>query len=249
MEGAEFPALTRTSLAEATAELIRERILLGTLEPGVRLVEAEIARQLRTSRAPVREALAMLRAEGLTREDPGRGTFVTRLEKRDIEQIYELRASLESGAAHLLIERGEASAIAALEEVVDRMRAAAARGDRQSFIDADLALHEELCRRCGNERLYRTWEGQTQLLRTLIRLEVNRLVASFDPVLGEHERLVAEIRSGDPARASAAAWQLFRRTSRVLTEGIEDPTPRDDRAGGPPGAALVVGARPEAGDG
>lgn len=224
MEPPAFPPLNRTNLTEATADLIRERILLGSLEPGVRLVEADIARQLGTSRGPVREALAMLRAEGLTYEEPGRGSYVMRLDKADIEQIYEVRAGLESAAAHLLIERENAEAISALETVVERMRTAARSGDRVEFIEADLALHEELCSRCGNERLYRMWASQTQLLRTIVRLEVDKLVSTFDPVLLEHERLVAEIRSGDSARASAAAWSLFRRTAAVLTsDGGETP--------------------------
>ena len=80
----------------------------------------------------------------------------------------------------------------------------------------------------GNDRLYRMSETQTGLLRTLIRLEVERVVHQFEPVLEEHANLVAEIRSGDRMRAADAVWTLFRRTSRVL---IGAPEPTEETAG------------------
>jgi DNA-binding GntR family transcriptional regulator len=183
-------------------------------------VEADIARQLGTSRGPVREALAMLRAEGLVREHPGRGTYVASLGDRDIAEIYEVRAGLESVAARLIIEHDDASALAALDRALDGMHRASSRDDRRAFVDADLALHGELCKRSGNGRLFRAWEGQIGLLRTLIRLEITTLVESLDPLIVEHERLVDEIRSGDPGRASAACWALFQGTSRLLIQGM-----------------------------
>jgi len=220
--------LARTSLSEATAELLRERIFAGAFEPGSRLVEADIARQLGTSRGPVREALAMLRAEGLVREDPGRATYVASLGRRDIEEIYEVRAGLESVAARLIIERSDQEALAALDRALDRMRDASARGDRQGFVDADLALHGELCTLSRNGRLYRAWEAQIGLLRTLIRLEITTLVESLEPLIEEHVQLVDGIRSGDADRATAACWALFQGTSRLLTRGMADDEVRDE---------------------
>jgi DNA-binding GntR family transcriptional regulator len=215
-----LPPLARTSLSGATAELIRERILAGTFEPGARLVEADLARQLGTSRGPVREALALLRAEGLVRDDPGRGTYVSSLGRRDIEEIYQVRAGLETVAARLIIERADRTALAALDRALDGMRRASRHDDRHGFVDADLNLHGELCTLSGNGRLYRAWEAQIGLLRTLIRLEITTLVESLEPLIRDHERLVEEIRSGDTDRAAAACWALFRDTSRLLTQGM-----------------------------
>ena len=224
-----LPPLPRTSLADATAELIRERIFSGAFEPGMWLVETDMARQLHTSRAPVREALAMLRAEGLAREEPGRGTYVATLDRRDIEEIYEVRAGLESVAARLIIERHDEAALAALDHALEEMRRTAEQDDRQAFVDADLALHGELCRLSRNGRLLRAWEAQVGLLRTLIRLEVTTLVGTVEPLLTEHGRLVDEIRSGDPARAAAACWALFRGASQILTERMAGDIPGQSR--------------------
>jgi len=228
MDREDLPTLAHTSLAEATTELLRERIIQGTFAPGERLVEVEIARQLGTSRGPVREALAALRAEGLTRDDPHRGSYVTSLQDRDIIDVYEVRAALETGAAFLVIERNDPETLVALEAALGLMRAAVAAEDRAAFVEADLSLHATLCRGSGNERLYRMSETQTGLLRTLIRLEVERVVHQFEPVMEEHANLVAEIRSGDRMRAAVAVWTLFRRTSRVL---IGEPEPAKEMTG------------------
>ncbi len=219
MDPRALPAITRSSLADATAGLLRERILEGVFPPGSRLIEADIARQLRTSRGPVREALVMLRAEGLAREEPGRGSYVSVLSRREVEEIYEIRAALESAAALLVIERGNLAEFAALDVAIAEMRRTAKLGDRAAFVDADLSLHGELCRLSGNERLYQAWETQVGLLRALIRLEITRLAATLDPLIVEHENLVAELRSGDLERATRACWALFRDTSRRITEG------------------------------
>ena len=119
----------------------------------------------------------------------------------------------------LVIERGNLAEFAALDVALAEMRRTAKLGDRAAFVDADLSLHGELCRLSGNERLYQAWETQVGLLRALIRLEITRLVATLDPLIVEHENLVAELRSGDLERATRACWALFRDTSRRITEG------------------------------
>lgn len=87
-----FAPLRRAeTLSDRTTELLRERILAGDFGLGERLVEARIARQLQISRGPVREALRQLRAEGLVREEPRRGSFVADLTIDDIREIYDLR--------------------------------------------------------------------------------------------------------------------------------------------------------------
>lgn len=219
MDSADVPTLepiNRPSLTEATTEILRERILQGAFAPGERLVEVEISRQLGVSRAPVREALAVLRSEGLAYDDPRRGSYVTTLGSRDIEEIYEVRAALETGAAYLIIERNDPGVFEVLSRALDRMQEAATAGDRAAFIHADLGLHAVICRESGNERLARIADTQRGLLHTLIRLEMERVVETFEPLMQEHANLVEEIRTGDRVRAAAAVWSLFRRTSAVL---------------------------------
>ncbi len=91
-------ALVRNASVAAT-ELIREAIVDGRLEPGRRLKEEELARELGISRTPIREALLMLQAEGLVDATPNRGAMVRVHTPEDLDDLYQLRALLEGYAA------------------------------------------------------------------------------------------------------------------------------------------------------
>jgi DNA-binding GntR family transcriptional regulator len=208
------PLEPRATLADSTADALRERILAGAFAPGERLVEAEIARQLAISRGPVREALAKLREEGLVRDEPRRGWFVSALTPRDIREIYELRSALEARAAKLAIARGSA---VELRDRMAELRAAARAGDRERFAALDFEFHSDLTRLSGNRRLHRVFVQQAGVLRTLLRLEITTQYDSLAGILAEHERLLEEILSGDPARAQAACeLHLAQARDRVI---------------------------------
>src|SRR3982750_741569 len=97
-------ALVRNASVAAT-ELIRNAIIEGRLEPGRRLKEEELARELGISRTPVREALLVLQAEDLVVASPNRGATVRVHDARDLKEQYELRALLEGLATRRAAER------------------------------------------------------------------------------------------------------------------------------------------------
>lgn len=206
-----------TRLSQSTLELLREELLSGTWTPGERLVEAEIARQLGISRGPVREALAELKAEGLVRDEPRRGSFVAELTDEDIRELYELRAALETRAARLLIQRGGDDAFDRLTAAIEGLRRAAGEGDGEAFARLDADFHAELCRLSGNVRLHRAYVQHATLLTTLLRLEITTQYESLDGILAEHEALFADIASRDVERAvRACEHHLQQATERVL---------------------------------
>jgi DNA-binding GntR family transcriptional regulator len=124
-------ALVRNASVAAT-ELIREAIVDGRLEPGRRLKEEELARELGISRTPIREALLMLQAEGLVDAIPNRGAMVRVHTPEDLDDLYQLRALLEGFAA-----RRAATRIS--DEQVGELRASC---DRFAGIDPDRQLRE-----------------------------------------------------------------------------------------------------------
>lgn len=81
------------------ADAIRDAILSGRLRPGERLKEDVIARELAVSRTPVREAIAMLQAEGVLEAPQHRGAQVRSYSPSELEEIYDLRSVLEGYAA------------------------------------------------------------------------------------------------------------------------------------------------------
>jgi len=90
---------SRRVLADEVADAIREAIFSGRIDLGQRLIEEDLATMLNVSRGPVREALALLTQEGLTKIERHRGTTVAPLSVGELHEIYSLRSSLESLAA------------------------------------------------------------------------------------------------------------------------------------------------------
>lgn len=111
-----------TLLAEGTRAsdrvylTLREQILSGDLRAGVVLAEVEQASRLGVSRTPLREAIGRLLADGLVAQQSPRVTVVTGIDTADIRDLFELRRALETSAARLAAERGDAVLFAALAE-------------------------------------------------------------------------------------------------------------------------------------
>jgi GntR family transcriptional regulator of gluconate operon len=222
--------LSSPTLAERSAELIRERILGGDFASGERLVEAKIAEQLGISRGPLREALKQLAAEGLVREEPRRGTFVATPTADDVRDVYDLRAAIEGRAARLVIANGDLASLENLRRAVDAIRAAAEAGDLQKLVRADYEFHETLCRVSGNRRLHGVFVQNASALRILLRLEEERFYGSFDEVWNQHRDLLGAVQAGDAPRAEAMFTEhLESARDRLLRHMI----PETDAAGDP----------------
>ncbi len=105
---------------EETYFAIRRSILDGTLRPGERIVEQQLAERLHVSRTPVREALLKLERENLVAR-VGRGMAVRRYSSDEVRDIYKLRAHLESFAARMAAERITEAELGALSLIQDDM--------------------------------------------------------------------------------------------------------------------------------
>lgn len=205
------------SLADEAAELVRDRIFSGDLPRGERLVEARLAEQLGVSRGPVREALQMLRAEGLVQEEPRKGMFVVSPSEDDVRDIYAVRAAIEGRAARILAREREPAVLAELDRTIDELEAAAKSGDARAVNESDLALHEAICRLTGNRRLHRIFLETVPILRTLLKLD-EALYSSHSEVVGEHRAIVDAIKSGDGEAADKRTEAHFERACELLVD-------------------------------
>jgi len=105
---------------QAIVQTLRERILSGELEPGQRLVEAQIAQWLGVSRTPLRYALSVLASEGMLERSGARGYVVRRFSVRDMLDAIDVRGVLEGLAARLVAERRVDAALArALQDCLE----------------------------------------------------------------------------------------------------------------------------------
>ena len=205
--------VSRTVLREQIKEILLERILRGELEPGERLVETRIARELGTSQAPVREALRDLQLLRLVESEPFRGARVRAVDDAQLLPVFPVRAALEELAAREAAVRANGD-VRPLERELVAMREAAAREDWRTQISHDLAFHRTVVEMADNEPLLQCW--------LVLGVEVSTAFAVYwtywDQMdLAEfHVPIVEAIRAGDPARAGAEARKHVRRTERVV---------------------------------
>jgi DNA-binding GntR family transcriptional regulator len=139
------PVRTFRPLSEEAYDALRAAILGGRLQPGARIVEADIARQMATSRSPVREAVRKLEHEGLVEYVPRRGTIVVGLSRDDVADADQLRAHLEAFGARLAATRASEDQLTRLLELIERMRECAASHDLEGLVVADVEFHRSVC--------------------------------------------------------------------------------------------------------
>src|SRR5205823_3991089 len=136
-------ALVRNAGVAAT-ELIREAIVDGRLEPGQRLKEEELARELGISRTPVREALLMLQAENLVVATPNRGATVRVHDAGDLDDLYQLRALLEGHATRRATPRISDEEIESLRESCERFDVLSPEHDLRELVRENLFFHNTI---------------------------------------------------------------------------------------------------------
>ncbi|MBX6330741.1 MAG: GntR family transcriptional regulator [Gemmatimonadaceae bacterium] len=134
----------RRTLAAATLEAIRERILNGTYAEGEQLRQDAIAAELGVSRIPVREALRQLEVEGLVTFNPHRGVVVSSLSIAEIEELFEFRALIETDLLRRAIPRMTDDDVHRAADMLDAFDAALARGDVAAWGDLNWQLHSTL---------------------------------------------------------------------------------------------------------
>jgi DNA-binding GntR family transcriptional regulator len=189
------------SMAEQIATAIRQAIANGKLRPGTRLLEVQIAREMGTSRAPLREALIQLEREGLVVRQPNRGTFVADLTEELVREVASLRGVLEGFAAGLAVKRLTEEDFQQLERILTEMLAVARRGDFPRMVEWDYLFHEYIMRASGHRLLYETWVGMDRKVRVFLSA-TNLMYADMKSVVEGHVPILRALRRRDPQRAS-----------------------------------------------
>jgi DNA-binding GntR family transcriptional regulator len=141
------------TLRAHVVKVLSASILSGKYKPGDRLNESQIARELRISRIPVREALSQLQEQGLVQNRERRGMFVTNIGPEEVLQISSLRIILETEALRLAQARMTPAILAALDDLVSRMDSW--NGTLLEAAALDLEFHRTLWKAAGNPYLER----------------------------------------------------------------------------------------------
>ncbi len=248
------------SMAEQIATAIRQGIANGKLPPGTRLLEVQIAREMGTSRAPLREALIQLEREGLVVRQPNRGAFVADLTEELVREVASLRGVLEGFAAGLAVKRLTREDFQRLEAILKEMLTVARRGDFPRMVEWDYQFHEYIMRASGHRLLYETWVGMDRKIRVYLSA-TNLMYGDMKSVVQGHLPILQALRRRDPQRASRVmaehlgevldlfVTKVLRKNGRGLGRG---PMGRIESAAFPDAGAIVSGGdgrrrKPQAG--
>lgn len=130
------------ALYEEVAELLRQRIFEGSLEPGSWIDELKIAEEYGISRTPLREALKVLATEGLITMKLRRGAYVTEVSNEDVRNVFHLMALLESDAASIVASQATDAELAELQKLHNQLEKACK--DRAKFFAINETFHLKL---------------------------------------------------------------------------------------------------------
>ncbi len=206
---------------EHALEHLRAEIVSGTLRPGQRVAQEEMAETLGVSVAPVREALRVLEQEGQVTYLPRRGYFVTELRIEDLEEIYSLRALLEARAARAALPSLKQAAVAELEVVAAECVAAAQAGDVAAELAANRRFHFTILSAPGQPHAMRVirllWDS-TEAYRALYYNAPAERAASVIA----HDRIIAAIHDRDADRL-VAELDAHRERALVVLRGVLAP--------------------------
>lgn len=213
-------------LVDRVYRTLGDAICDGSLAPGQRITQEDIAQQLAVSRQPVLQALRLLKRDGFVQDAPGRGLQVAPLDAAWIRNVYQVRGALDALAARLAARRRYRIDPGVLE----RGRAAVRGDDVRAMIEADLAFHAALYAAAGNPLIEQSAQLHWRHLRRVMGAVLQQ-VRQREAVWDEHEAIARAIASGDGDTAARLieAHSASASENLAVQLGVLQSTPQDPR--------------------
>jgi DNA-binding GntR family transcriptional regulator len=221
------------TLREKILETIRDAILKGSLKPGERVSEPDLAERFGISRTPIREAFRQLESEGYLVVVPRKGAVVASLSERDIEEFYAIKIILEGFAARMAADKLTEKEIERLESINERLHKIAKEGDVKTFFRVHNEFHEVFIKAAGNDKLS---EMINQLVMKFKRLRLaslsqpGRMVVSIE----DHQDMIQAFRDHDGNRADS----LVRHAATIGAEVLIQSMNQTEKVAGKDGSEL-----------
>lgn len=195
------PKLARPALlVDEVMRAIRDMIVEGRVLPGERLSENALAAELGVSTTPVREAIALLRRQGLVTVQPQSGTYVFELQPGELNRLCELRFALEPAAVQLALDDPESTLADELDRIVADMEKAQAEGRVRDYLALDTAFHDTIIAASANTYFtsaYALIGAKMAALRNRLGSDPHHMEKS----MREHVEIAEAIRDRDLERA------------------------------------------------
>lgn len=196
------------TLKQHAYHLIRKKLEGGSVQAGHRLSDDALAKELGISRSPVREAISQLVSEGLVEYRPRCGAFVRVPNRRELEELYEVRSALESFAATKAamfataeqlaeLERLHHAVLATVQECRTRQPQVADPELTDRFLAHDMQFHLSILGAAGNKRLVSMVEDCKILIRVFAHVPIEHDLRLMTDSAEQHASILAAVRRHD----------------------------------------------------
>ena len=213
---------TRSDFVETVYNVLVDAITDGSLAPGERITQEEIAEQLHVSRSPVLQALRLLKKDGLIEDAPGRGVQVAPMDPQWVGHLYEVRGALDGLAARLAAQ----ARVTIDPALIERGRLISQSGDLKRIIDADIAFHHSIYTASGNtliaENANRYWVHLRRVMGA-----VHRRASQRSTIWDEHQAIAKAISLGDAVQAVYLTEQHIAHAKTNLVNQLTEKLSRD----------------------
>ena len=211
-----YVAPIRVSAKDRAFSHIQRWIIDGTLEPGEKLVDFQLAEALNVSRTPVREALQLLEVQGLVHMQPGKETRVTSLEKEDILKIYPTLATLHALAAEFASVHILPQHIEQLQEWNEKFAGAIAREQPFRAMEYDEQFHNLITDVADNPYLSKFHVSLQNHIRRFKYVFLKQPCEMNQASIHEHEDIILAIQTGDKEKLETSIKQNILRPMREI---------------------------------
>lgn len=210
-----FESTSHGSLGSKIFILLRDRILNESYKCGDKLNELTLAKELKISRTPIREALKQLELEGLVESIPNKGVYVKGFSPRDIDDMFEIRLSLEGLAVSFAIDRMDEVHLAKIKEVFELLEFYTTKGDFDKVNDFNILFHESIYQATQSTYFEQILKDIHYYVSVISRHSIAR-PERLESSLLEHRAILEAIIDGDKDEATERIQRHIRKTQMLV---------------------------------
>jgi DNA-binding GntR family transcriptional regulator len=210
-----------TNLRDQTYDIIKNMIILREIEPGKKINEEHIAKEIQVSRTPIREALCRLENEGIVKIIPRRGAFVSDLTEMNVREILLIREVLEGLVVRLAVENMNEKTLEKLRKAIEKVSTLPEKDrDLINYTRSEVDFHALLLSASKNQMLKNMMEIVNAHLQ-IIRLRTVVIPERAQRTVKEHQQIFEAIENGDAISAEKLMRKHVRSVREVALRNIE----------------------------
>ena len=208
------------TLSDKILEVIENAIMSGSIKPGQRIIETEMAKKLGTSKSPVREALKRLEGDGIVEFVPRKGYTVKVIDRKSIDAFFDIFFILEPEMAKMALKKMNDAAYKVLDEFIEGMERFLDENDYEAYLTLNDQFHSYFYTLTENEwaiKISRMFHKHSKMMRSLSLHKRNRVFSSKT----EHREIVASFKQKDERLVEEAVKNHLRKFKENILKADE----------------------------